>query len=78
MWKPSGAVCRRGKAFCARFRKRSFVKNRSTKLTESLNTLSRRLVQHAAGLVPEQWPTEDGRRSVVAYQVAFGLDVAPY
>lgn len=34
------------------------------------------LTQYVTGLVLEQWPTEDGHRSVVAYQVAFGLNVA--
>ncbi|AMA56251.1 MFS transporter [Bradyrhizobium sp. CCGE-LA001] len=33
------------------------------------------LAQYATGLILEQWPTEDGHRSVVAYQVAFGLNV---
>lgn len=34
------------------------------------------LAQYATGVVLEQWPTEDGHRSIVAYQVAFGLNVA--
>ncbi|MGY4572082.1 MFS transporter [Bradyrhizobium sp. USDA 3256] len=34
------------------------------------------LAQYATGLVLEQWPSEDGHRSVVAYQVAFGVSVA--
>ncbi|MCK1356291.1 MFS transporter [Bradyrhizobium sp. CW7] len=34
------------------------------------------LAQYATGVVLEQWSTEDGYRSVVAYQVAFGLNVA--
>ncbi|MGY3488284.1 MFS family permease [Bradyrhizobium sp. USDA 4011] len=34
------------------------------------------LAQYTTGLVLEQWPSEDGHRSVVAYQVAFGLNVA--
>ncbi|MGY4571815.1 MULTISPECIES: MFS transporter [Bradyrhizobium] len=33
------------------------------------------LAQYATGLVLEQWPSEDGHRSVVAYQVAFGVNV---
>ncbi|MFQ3454010.1 MFS transporter [Bradyrhizobium sp. UFLA01-814] len=33
------------------------------------------LAQYAMGLVLEQWPSEDGHRSVVAYQVAFGVNV---
>ncbi|WFU75432.1 MFS transporter [Bradyrhizobium sp. CB2312] len=32
--------------------------------------------QYATGLILEQWSTEDGHRSVLAYQVAFGLNVA--
>jgi hypothetical protein len=32
--------------------------------------------QYATGVVLEHWSTEDGYRSVVAYQVAFGLNVA--
>jgi len=34
------------------------------------------LAQYVTGLVLEQWPTADGHRPVVAYQVAFGLNVA--
>ncbi|OKO92435.1 arabinose ABC transporter permease [Bradyrhizobium sp. NAS80.1] len=34
------------------------------------------LAQYTTGLVLEQWPSEDGHRSVQAYQVAFGLNVA--
>ncbi|KWV49271.1 arabinose ABC transporter permease [Bradyrhizobium macuxiense] len=34
------------------------------------------LAQYATGAILEQWPTEDGHRSLVAYQVAFGLNVA--
>ncbi|WP_050386506.1 MFS transporter [Bradyrhizobium pachyrhizi] len=34
------------------------------------------LAQYATGVVLEQWSTEDGHRSIVAYQVAFGLNVA--
>ncbi|WP_390895254.1 MFS transporter [Bradyrhizobium diazoefficiens] len=33
------------------------------------------LAQYATGLVLEQWSSDDGHRSVVAYQVAFGLNV---
>lgn len=34
------------------------------------------LAQYATGLILEQWPTNDGHRTVQAYQVAFGLNVA--
>lgn len=34
------------------------------------------LAQCATGLILEQWSTNDGHRSVEAYQVAFGLNVA--
>ncbi|PPQ19437.1 MFS transporter [Bradyrhizobium sp. AC87j1] len=34
------------------------------------------LAQSATGLILEQWPANDGHRSVQAYQVAFGLNVA--
>ncbi|MGY3504011.1 MFS family permease [Bradyrhizobium sp. USDA 4471] len=34
------------------------------------------LAQSATGLILEQWPTNDGHRSVPAYQVAFGLNIA--
>ncbi|WFU62308.1 MFS transporter [Bradyrhizobium brasilense] len=34
------------------------------------------LAQYATGLVLEQWSMNDGHRSVQAYQVAFGLNVA--
>ncbi len=34
------------------------------------------LAQYATGLILEQWSTEDGHRSILAYQVAFGLNVA--
>ncbi|MGN8545396.1 MFS transporter [Bradyrhizobium sp. 13971] len=34
------------------------------------------LAQYATGLILEQWHTNDGHRSVQAYQVAFGLNVA--
>lgn len=34
------------------------------------------LAQYATGVVLEQWSTEDGHRSIMAYQVAFGLNVA--
>lgn len=34
------------------------------------------LAQYATGLILEQWSTEDGHRSILAYQVAFGLSVA--
>jgi hypothetical protein len=34
------------------------------------------LAQYATGVVLEQWSTEDGHRSIAAYQVAFGLNVA--
>ncbi|MBR0834145.1 MFS transporter [Bradyrhizobium manausense] len=34
------------------------------------------LAQYATGLILEQWPTNDGYRTVQAYQVAFGLNVA--
>ena len=34
------------------------------------------LAQYATGLILEQWHTIDGHRSVQAYQVAFGLNVA--
>ncbi|MGY4258114.1 MFS family permease [Bradyrhizobium sp. USDA 4516] len=34
------------------------------------------LAQYATGLILEQWPTNDGHRTVQAYQVAFGVSVA--
>lgn len=34
------------------------------------------LAQYATGLILEQWSTNDGHRSIMAYQVAFGLNVA--
>jgi MFS family permease len=34
------------------------------------------LAQYATGLILAQWSTEDGHRSILAYQVAFGLNVA--
>ncbi|UWU70605.1 nitrate/nitrite transporter [Bradyrhizobium sp. NC92] len=34
------------------------------------------LAQYATGVVLEQWSINDGHRSIVAYQVAFGLNVA--
>jgi predicted MFS family arabinose efflux permease len=34
------------------------------------------LAQYGTGLILEQWSTEDGHRSILAYQVAFGLNVA--
>ncbi|MET4036660.1 MULTISPECIES: MFS transporter [unclassified Bradyrhizobium] len=34
------------------------------------------LAQYTTGLVLEQWPSDDGHRSVQAYQVAFSLNVA--
>ncbi|MDH2398409.1 MFS transporter [Bradyrhizobium sp. SSUT18] len=34
------------------------------------------LAQYATGLILEQWSTNEGHRSVHAYQVAFGLNVA--
>jgi hypothetical protein len=34
------------------------------------------LAQYATGLILEQWSTNDGHRSILAYQVAFSLDVA--
>lgn len=34
------------------------------------------LAQYATGLILEQWPTNDGHRSVLAYQVALGFNVA--
>jgi hypothetical protein len=34
------------------------------------------LAQYATGLILEQWSTEDGHRSILAYQIAFGLNVA--
>lgn len=34
------------------------------------------LAQCATGLILEQWSTEDGHRPIIAYQVAFGLNVA--
>ncbi|MDA9433498.1 MFS transporter [Bradyrhizobium sp. CCBAU 51627] len=33
------------------------------------------LAQYGTGLVLEQWPTDDGHKSVLAYQIAFGLNV---
>lgn len=34
------------------------------------------LAQYVTGLILEQWSAEDGHRSILAYQVAFGLNVA--
>ncbi|PJG55219.1 MFS transporter [Bradyrhizobium forestalis] len=34
------------------------------------------LAQYATGLILEQWPANDGHRTVQAYQVAFGFSVA--
>jgi hypothetical protein len=34
------------------------------------------LAQYGTGLILEQWSTEDGHRPILAYQVAFGLNVA--
>jgi type IV secretory pathway TrbF-like protein/sugar phosphate permease len=34
------------------------------------------VLQYTTGLVLEQWPSQDGHYPVVAYQVAFGLNVA--
>lgn len=34
------------------------------------------LAQYGTGLILEQWPTEDGHRPILSYQVAFGLNVA--
>lgn len=34
------------------------------------------LAQYGTGLILEQWSTEDGHRAILAYQVAFGLNVA--
>ena len=34
------------------------------------------LAQYATGLILEQWSAEDGHRSILAYQAAFGLNVA--
>jgi MFS family permease len=34
------------------------------------------LAQYGTGLILEQWFTEDGHKSILAYQVAFGLNVA--
>lgn len=34
------------------------------------------LAQYATGLILEQWSTEDGHRPILAYQVAFGLNIA--
>ncbi|MFB9264020.1 MFS transporter [Bradyrhizobium erythrophlei] len=34
------------------------------------------LAQFGTGLILEQWSTEDGHKSILAYQVAFGLNVA--
>jgi len=34
------------------------------------------LAQYATGLILEQWPANDSHRSIQAYQVAFGLNVA--
>jgi MFS family permease len=34
------------------------------------------LAQYATGLILEQWSTEDGHRSILAYQIAFGVNVA--
>lgn len=33
------------------------------------------LAQYATGLILEQWSSGDGHRSILAYQVAFGLDI---
>lgn len=35
------------------------------------------LAQYATGLILEQWSMQNGHRSVLAYQVAFGLNVVP-
>lgn len=34
------------------------------------------LAQYGTGLILEQWSTEDGHRSILAYQAAFGFNVA--
>ena len=34
------------------------------------------LAQYGTGLILEQWSMEDGHRAILAYQVAFGLNVA--
>jgi MFS family permease len=34
------------------------------------------LAQYGTGLILEQWSTEDGHRAILAYQVAFGFNVA--
>jgi hypothetical protein len=34
------------------------------------------LAQYGTGLILEQWSTEDGHRPILAYQVAFGVNVA--
>jgi hypothetical protein len=34
------------------------------------------LAQYATGLILEQWSTEDGHKAILAYQVAFGVNVA--
>ena len=34
------------------------------------------LAQYGTGLILEQWPTNDGHRAILAYQVAFGVNVA--
>jgi hypothetical protein len=34
------------------------------------------LAQYGTGLILEQWSKEDGHTSILAYQVAFGLNVA--
>jgi MFS family permease len=34
------------------------------------------LAQYGTGLILEQWSTEDGRRAILAYQVALGFNVA--
>jgi MFS family permease len=34
------------------------------------------LAQYATGLILEQWSTDDGHKPILAYQVAFGLNVA--
>jgi MFS family permease len=34
------------------------------------------LAQYGTGLILEQWSTEDGHRSILGYQVAFGLNVS--
>ena len=34
------------------------------------------MAQYGTGLILEQWSTEDGHRAILAYQVAFGFNVA--